>query len=133
MNIHALNLGMKVEQVNSEYKSRPEGSLSKLRTITDGISILKLVIYLFVFLQPVKIFGAIFLILLAISSYNFFDVYFDFLDTGSVERMPTLIVSLFTGLTGVISLFTGLIIHSLQRARVERLNLAVKSDALKLN
>lgn len=41
MSIHAVDKNMDVRNVIVEYRDRPEGSVSKLNTYSDGIKVLK--------------------------------------------------------------------------------------------
>ena len=42
MSIHAIDKGMQIENVIIEYRDRPEGSISKLNTYSDGIKVIKI-------------------------------------------------------------------------------------------
>ena len=43
MAVYALKHGLTVKEVVIEYRDRPEGSVSKLNTIKDGIKVLKMI------------------------------------------------------------------------------------------
>ena len=58
-------------------------------------------------------FGWLSVILFALTVILFVPVFIDYTQTGLVPRFPTLIVSGFIGLGGVLSLFTGLILSTL--------------------
>ncbi|MFX5610739.1 glycosyl transferase, partial [Acinetobacter baumannii] len=47
LTVHALELRMPVLEVPTNYKARPEGSVSKLNTYRDGIRILYMILSLF--------------------------------------------------------------------------------------
>ena len=68
MTIHALDKNMYIEEIPVEYRDRPEGSVSKLNTYSDGIKVLKTIGTLFKEYKPTIFFGFISLILIIISS-----------------------------------------------------------------
>ena len=43
MAIYSLKNGLKVKEVVIPYRDRPEGSVSKLSTVKDGIKVLKMI------------------------------------------------------------------------------------------
>jgi len=59
LTVHALELRMPIEEIATPYKSRPEGSASKLRTYRDGFRILKTIFKLFRQERPLVFFGGI--------------------------------------------------------------------------
>jgi glycosyltransferase involved in cell wall biosynthesis len=56
MSIHALDKGYNILEVPTDYRDRPEGSVSKLNTITDGILVLKTIFSIFVKHRPLIFF-----------------------------------------------------------------------------
>lgn len=114
MSIHAVEKNMFMDNVIIDYRDRPEGSESKLNTYTDGFKVLMTIAKLFAHYKPLAFFGmvAAFLLLLAVGL--FLPVLFDYFRSGEVARFPTLIVSGFIGISSICSLFTGLILKSIQ-------------------
>lgn len=115
MSIHAVDKNMLVENVIIEYRDRPEGSVSKLNTYSDGFKVLKTIFRLFKNYKPLQFFSFLALVLVLISAVFFVPVFLDFLHTGTVDRMPTLIVSGFTMLAAIQSLFSGLILATINQ------------------
>lgn len=113
MTIHALDKRLEILEVPIQYQDRPEGSVSKLNTYSDGYKILKTIVTLFKDYKPLLFFGWLSLILLVISSAFFISVFIEFMETGLVPRFPTLIFSVFLALSGLLSLFAGLILDVL--------------------
>ena len=93
MSIHAIDKRMQVENVIIPYRDRPEGSVSKLNTFSDGWSVIKTLIRLFRIYNPFAFFGIISAILLFVSFGLFLPVLITYFQTGLVPRYPTLIVS----------------------------------------
>ena len=113
MSIHAVEKNMRIENVIIEYRDRPEGSESKLDTYSDGFKVLRTIFRLYKNYKPMSFFGLLSLLLFVITVILFVPVLVEYTKTGMVPRFPTLIVSGFIGLGGVLSLFTGLILSTL--------------------
>lgn len=115
MSIHAVDKHLYVENVVIDYRDRPEGSESKLNTFSDGIKVLRTILRLFKNYKPLQFFSILAFALAVISIFFFLPVFVDFLRTGLVERMPTLIVSGFVMLAAIQSLFAGLILATMNQ------------------
>ena len=113
MSIHAIEKNMLVESVIVTYRDRPEGSVSKLNTVSDGIKVLGTIGKLYKNNKPFGFFGIIALALAVIAGLLFFPVLSEFLHTGLVRRFPTLIVSGFIAIGAIQSFFSGLILETL--------------------
>lgn len=114
MTIHALDKNMHIENVIVDYRDRPEGSQSKLNTVSDGIRVIKTIFKLFKNYRPMLFFGSIAVILLLLALGFFIPVMAQYLKTGLVLRFPTLIVSGFAALAAIQSYFSGLILNVLK-------------------
>ena len=113
MTIHAVNYGMQVENVVVEYRDRPEGSVSKLNTYSDGIRVIHKMLQLYKNYKPLRFFGALCLLLVLIALCMMIPVFSEYFNTGLVPRFPTLIVSGFIVLAGIQSFFAGMILDVL--------------------
>lgn len=113
MSIHAVDKNLFVENVIIDYRDRPEGSESKLNTYSDGFKVLRTIFRLFKNYKPMQFFSLLALVLAVISAAFFTPVFVAFLRTGVVDKMPTLIVSGFTMLAAIQSLFSGLILATM--------------------
>lgn len=110
MSIHAIDKNLQVENVVIQYRDRPEGSVSKLNTYSDGIKVLLMIGRLFKNYKPMAFFGLLALVLAVISVGFFIPVFCDYLATGLVERFPTLICCGFLLLAALQSFFAGLLL-----------------------
>lgn len=120
LTVHALELRMPVAEVSTVYKSRPEGSVSKLNTYRDGIRILWMILRLFKTEKPLAFFsiGALACAFAALGlALPLLQTY---LATGLVPRMPTAVLCSGLGLFSVILLSCGLILDTVTRGRVEQ-------------
>lgn len=113
MSIHAVDKNMLVDNIIIDYRDRPDGSISKLNTYTDGFKVLKTIVKLFKNYKPFSFFASLGFLLFIIASFLFVPILYKFLQTGLVPNFPTLIVSGFLALAGLNSLFTGLTLATL--------------------
>ena len=114
MTIHAIDKNMQVENVVIEYRDRPEGSESKLNTYADGFKVLKTIVKMFKNYKPLEFFSLIAAVLFVVGMVFFIPVLVHFLEVGTVEKIPTLIVSGFVILTAIIICwFSGIILSTL--------------------
>ena len=111
--IHAVNYNMQVENVVVEYRDRPEGSVSKLNTYSDGFRVIRKMLQLYRNYKPLQFFGAIGLLLGAAALLFMLPILGEYLRTGLVPRFPTLIVCGFMVLAGIQSFFAGMILEVL--------------------
>ena len=79
--------------------------------------------------MALKFFGIIAFILAALAVGFFIPVFRDYLHTGLVERFPTLIVCGFSAISGIISLFTGLILSTLKNRERREFEFRLQSIA----
>jgi glycosyltransferase involved in cell wall biosynthesis len=129
ISVHALELRMPVGEVETIYAARPEGSQSKLSTVSDGGRILKTIVTLYRVERPTLFYGGIGALLLLLAFFLSVDLVQTYLRTGLVPRIPTAI--LVTGITiiAVLCFFTGLILDTVTRGRREVRRLAYLSLA----
>lgn len=111
MTIHAVNYNMQVENVVVEYRDRPEGSVSKLNTYSDGLRVIRKMLQLYRNYRPLHFFGGICLVLVAAALLFMIPIFGEYLRTGLVPRFPTLIVCGFMVLAGIQSFFAGMILE----------------------
>lgn len=114
MSIHAINRNMLVRNVVIDYRDRPDGSVSKLNTYSDGAKVLLTIARLFKNYKPFAFFGVISLVLALLSALFMIPVLSEFLATGLVPRFPTLIVCAVTLLAALLLFISGLILSTLQ-------------------
>ena len=115
MSIHAIDKNMFVENVVIDYRDRPEGSVSKLNTYSDGIKVIGTIVRLFQTYRPLAFFGTVAAILMGLAIGFFIPVWITYADTGMVPNFPTLIVCGFVALASIQSFFAGLILQTMYR------------------
>ncbi len=111
MTIHAVNYNMQVENVVVEYRDRPEGSVSKLNTYSDGMRVIRKMLQLYRNYRPLHFFGALCVLLMILALLFMVPIFREYLQTGLVPRFPTLIVCGFMVLAGIQSFFAGMILE----------------------
>ena len=113
MTVHAVSNNMDVRNVIVDYRDRPEGSISKLSTFSDGFKVIKTIIRLFKNYRPLAFFSIIGLILSIVSLAFFIPVLTEYIITGLVLRFPTLITCGFVFLIAILAFIAGLILSNL--------------------
>jgi glycosyltransferase involved in cell wall biosynthesis len=119
LTIHALELRMPVDEMDTPYKDRPEFSSSKLRTYSDGLRILRTIILLVKDERPMLFFSIAGLVLLLAAFGLSIPIFVEFHRTHLVPRFPTAFLSLGLVLLSFLSLACGLILDSVARGRKE--------------
>jgi glycosyltransferase involved in cell wall biosynthesis len=119
LTIHALELRMPYGELATPYGARPEGSISKLSTYSDGIRILSTIIKLFAIERPMQFYGLLAGILVTTAMVLGIPLLLTFLDTGLVPRFPTAILSTGLVLLGALSFVTGVILETVTIGRRE--------------
>lgn len=122
--VHALQLGMPVAECPTEYRERPAGSASKLRTFRDGARILRLILRLVRDEMPLPFFSLVALGVFVIGLALGVPVVIEFLHTGLVPRLPTAILSASLVMLSFVSLACGVVLDSVARGRREVKRLA---------
>ena len=118
LSIHAVDRRMRIVDVPIVYRDRPEGSVSKLSTVSDGLKVIAMIGTLFKNYRPMKFFGLISALLAVIGLVLGVPVIAEFLDTGLVPRLPTALLAVAFVFLASLSLACGLILDSV--AKVDR-------------
>jgi len=127
LTVHAVRLMMPMAEIDTAYKERPPGSVSKLSTYRDGFKILFTIAQMLREERPLLFFGAI-AIALAIASLALgFSIVVEFVHTGLVPRLPTALLATGLMLVAFLSLMSGLILDTVTRGRWANKRLAYLS------
>jgi hypothetical protein len=113
-----------VAEVEVSYGTRPDGSVSKLRTVADGTNILRAVLVLLKENRPLAFFGAIAGMLFTAALILGVPLAVTFAQTGLVPRLPTAVLATGLVLMGLLSGAAGLILDSIAKGRLEAKRLA---------
>ncbi|MDR2721432.1 MAG: glycosyltransferase family 2 protein [Coriobacteriaceae bacterium] len=119
MSIHAVDKNMLIENIIVDYRDRPEGSVSKLNTITDGAKVIKTILSLLKNSRPFAFFAAIAVFLAAVGIVMAIPVFGEFFRSGLVPRIPTLIICVFLWLAATHAFFTGLTLDIIRQKNMQ--------------
>ncbi len=106
MTVHALDKGLVIVEMPVVYHERAGESVSKLRTIPDGLRVLKTVLALFKDFRPLLFSGIAAAIILFVPPLA------EYVETGLVRRFPSLIVAMALGISSLLALVTGALLDS---------------------
>jgi glycosyltransferase involved in cell wall biosynthesis len=117
--VHAVRLMMPLSEMDTSYKERPVGSVSKLNTWRDGFRILFFIAYLLREERPLMFFSVIAAALALVSLLIGAPVVNEYLQTGLVPRLPTAVLATGLMIIAVLSSACGLILGNVSRGRWE--------------
>ncbi|MCI8376012.1 MAG: glycosyltransferase [Lachnospiraceae bacterium] len=115
MSIHAADKHLQVDNVVVEYRDRPEGSVSKLNTYSDGFRVLFRILNLYKNYKPFSFFSMLSAVLSVLGMGFLIPVIVEYVETGLVPKFPTLIVCCFVLVAALQSFFAGLVLQSMEQ------------------
>jgi len=124
LTVHAVRLMMPMIDMETRYKERPEGSVSKLNTWRDGFRILGTIVHLAREERPLVFFASFFFLFALASLVVVTPVVVDYLHTGLVPRLPTAVLATGLMLLAFLALLAGLILDTVTRGRWEQKRMA---------
>jgi glycosyltransferase involved in cell wall biosynthesis len=124
LTVHALEMRMPFAEVDTPYKERPPGSMSKLSTFRDGFRILFMIGKLVKEERPLGSFGITGLVLMLLSLGIAEPVLVTYYQTGQVPRLPTAVLAAAIMILAFLSFTGGLILETVTRGRREQKRLA---------
>jgi len=128
LTVHALQLGLPVDEIETPYYARLEGSTSKLSTWRDGFRILLTIANLYRAERPLPFFAGFGLIAALVSIGLAIPIIITFLETGLVPRLPTAVLSTGLMLLAFLCAGIGLVLDTVTRGRREMKLLAYLSQ-----
>ena len=118
LSIHAVDRRWRIVNIPVKYRDRPEGSVSKLNTVRDGLKVIAMIGTLFKDYRPLKFFSLVVLAFCIGGLCAGMPVVSEYLATGLVPRLPTAILAVAFMFIAALSLATGFILDAV--AKVER-------------
>ena len=112
LSIHAVDHRWRIEQVAIEYRDRPEGSESKLNTVSDGLKVLRMIASLFKDYRPLPFFLLLAVACLALCLALGLPVVAEFGRTHLVERFPTAFLAMGFGILSALFVAVGLVLDT---------------------
>ncbi|WP_236033615.1 glycosyltransferase, partial [Helicobacter cinaedi] len=124
LTIYALEQRLRTDEIKAPYKSRPEGSFSKLSTFKDGFKISLMILNLLFSERPLLVFSVLSSICFLLSLFFGVPVFLEFLETSKVARFPTLFVCVGLMVIAVVLFIAGLLAHLITKSIKESRYLA---------
>lgn len=125
LSIHAVDRRWRIVDVPIVYRDRPEGSVSKLNTLSDGLKVITTIGSLFKNYRPLKFFSLVTLLFVLIGLVLGVPVVLEFMETGLVPKLPTAVLATAFMFLGGLSLATGLILDTVAKSDRRQWELAV--------
>lgn len=119
LTVHALELRVPLAELPTPYRERAAGGASKLRTYTDGLRILRTIVWLIKQERPLQVFSIASLLFFLSGIAFFIPVLVEYERTGMVPRLPTAILSMGMVILSFLLLACGLILDSVALGRKE--------------
>ena len=126
LTIKALARGYRIIEVPVRLTSRPEGSVSKIRIVSDGFVILNTILTLFRDYKPLTFFGSIGLIFVLLGGFPGAILLVEFFKTGAAHNLPAAIMAVGLVLSGMLLIMVGLVLHTISR-RFQELEYQLKT------
>ena len=123
MSIHALDNKFLIKEVAIDYRDRPEGSESKLNTITDGIKVLRMIFTLFKDYKPMLFFTSWSILFLLLGLGAGTPVIIEFFQTNFITKVPSAILAVGFVLLAMLSFSCALILDTVAGTHRKRYEL----------
>lgn len=131
MTIHSLNNNLRLYEMPIQYRDRPEGSVSKLDTVGDGIKVMSTIFRMIREYKPLPLFGGLGLIIGIVGIVLCGTVTFEFAKTGVVTHFPTLIGVVMLVITGLLLIIAGIILDVM--AKNDRKTFVIETNKIAYN
>ena len=115
LSVFALQCGSRVGEIEALYRSRLQGSFSKLHTFKDGFKILFMIFQLLFTERPLFVFGLVSAFCFVLSLVLGVPIVVEFIQTSQVARFPTLFVCVGLMIISVVLGIAGLLAHLVAR------------------
>ena len=115
LTLHTLDKRMSLKEIPIKYRDRPEGSVSKLNTFSDGMRVLKTIFDMFRFYRPLAFFSIAGAILSVSAVAIAWPVLAEYFRTGLVPRFPTFIFACFLLTSALLSFGVGLVLDAVKK------------------
>ena len=131
MTILSLNNNLRLYEMPIQYRDRPEGSVSKLDTVGDGIRVMSTIFRMIREYKPLPFFGGLGLIIGIVGIVLCGTVTFEFAKTGVVTHFPTLIGAVMLVIAGLLLIIAGIILDVM--AKNDRKTFVIDTNKIAYN
>lgn len=119
MSLYALDKKYIIKEIPIVYRDRPDGSVSKLNTVSDGIKVVKTIVNMFKNYKPLQFFTLIAVILFIIAIIIGIPVIVEFIKTRYITKVPSAILATGIVILSVIIGQCGVILHTVVKNHKE--------------
>ena len=123
MTLYALDKKYIIKEIPIIYRDRPEGSESKLNTVSDGIKVVKTIFNMFKDYKPFQFFGIIALILLVLGLVAGIPVIIEYVKTAYITKLPSAVLATGLIMLSAIMFQCGLILQTIVKQHKENYEL----------
>lgn len=123
MSLHALDKKFIIKEIPIVYRDRPEGSESKLNTVSDGMKVIKTIVKMFKDFKPRQFFWAFSLLFVLLGLIVGIPVIAEFIKTGYITKMPSAILATGIMIFAVIIAQCGVILDTVVKQHREKYEL----------
>lgn len=123
MTLQAATKDFVIKEVPIRYGSRPEGSYSKLNTVSDGLLVLKAIFIIFKDYKPLLFFTTLSAVLVVVGVIAGLGAVTDYVETGQVYHLPSAVLATGTMILAALSLSIGLILDTISKYHNETFRL----------
>lgn len=129
LTLQALYRGLVIKEIRAPYGARPEGSFSKLRTVSDGLAVLLKLFLMLKSYKPLTFFGSLSIALLVLGCLVGFRPVYEYATERFVYAVPSAVLAASLVLLAFFSLGLGLILNSTNLRLLELEKLVCKHPA----
>lgn len=123
MTLYALDKKYIIKEIPIIYRDRPEGSESKLNTVSDGIKVVKTIFNMFKDYKPFQFFGIIALILLVLGLVAGIPVIIEYVKTAYITKLPSAVLATGLIMLSAVIFQCGLILQTIVKQHKENYEL----------
>lgn len=123
LTLSALDKRFIIKEIPIIYRDRPEGSVSKLNTLQDGVKVVKTIVKMYKDYKPRKFFFIIAFILFLIGLIIGLPVIIEFAKTHYITKLPSAVLATGFMLIASVSLQSGIILDTIVKANKEKYEL----------
>lgn len=113
MTLHALDKRFRIKEVPVSYSDRPDGSVSKLNTINDGIKVLKTIFTIFKDYKPFSFFSILSFLLFGFGLFMGLPVIIEFIKTKYITKVPSAVLASGLMIISILFFTVGCILDSI--------------------
>jgi len=113
--LHSLDKRYRIKEIPIEYQDRPEGSVSKLNTFSDGAKVLSTIFQILCYYRPLFFFGMISIFFGVLGFIAAIPVFDDWVTHRYIYHVPLAILAASLELIAALSLSVSLVLNSITR------------------